>query len=137
MGNTMTLPMTASLSTGSLEAYIHSVNRFPVLRMYVTDWAVFKNWVSTDTFMHGIGYSPIIDAAQIQSGSVLPKLDQLLAEIAELRSQVQSDDDFLFDSSIHATMAPLIALYGDVDPAYVPWIEGEFSANERWRQAMK
>jgi RNA polymerase sigma-32 factor len=31
MGNTMTLPMTASLSTGSLEAYIHSVNRFPVL----------------------------------------------------------------------------------------------------------
>jgi RNA polymerase sigma-32 factor len=31
MGNTMTLPMTASLSTGSLEAYIQSVNRFPVL----------------------------------------------------------------------------------------------------------
>jgi len=31
MGNTMTLPMTASLSAGSLEAYIHSVNRFPVL----------------------------------------------------------------------------------------------------------
>ncbi len=31
MGNTMTLPMTASLSTGSLEAYIHSVYRFPVL----------------------------------------------------------------------------------------------------------
>jgi len=29
--NTMTLPMTASLSTGSLEAYIQSVNRFPVL----------------------------------------------------------------------------------------------------------
>ena len=28
---TMTLPMTASLSTGSLEAYIQSVNRFPVL----------------------------------------------------------------------------------------------------------
>jgi RNA polymerase sigma-32 factor len=27
----MTLPMTASLSAGSLEAYIHSVNRFPVL----------------------------------------------------------------------------------------------------------
>src|SRR5689334_19357731 len=31
MGNTLTLPMTASLSTGSLEAYIQSVNRFPVL----------------------------------------------------------------------------------------------------------
>src|SRR6185436_11958769 len=31
MGNTMTLPMTASLTTGSLEAYIQSVNRFPVL----------------------------------------------------------------------------------------------------------
>ena len=31
MGNTMTLPMTASLSTGSLEAYITSVNRLPVL----------------------------------------------------------------------------------------------------------
>jgi RNA polymerase sigma-32 factor len=31
MANTMTLPMTASLSTGSLEAYIQSVNRFPVL----------------------------------------------------------------------------------------------------------
>ena len=28
---TMTLPMTASLSAGSLEAYIQSVNRFPVL----------------------------------------------------------------------------------------------------------
>jgi hypothetical protein len=111
-------------------------NRFPVLRMYVSDEAVAKNWLSTETFLHGIGYSPIINSAEIQSGSVLPKLDQLLAEIAELRSQVQSDDDFLFDSSIHATMAPLIAMYGDVDPAYVPWIEGEFSANERWRQAM-
>jgi RNA polymerase sigma-32 factor len=31
MGNTMTLPMTASLTTGSIEAYIQSVNRFPVL----------------------------------------------------------------------------------------------------------
>ncbi len=31
MPTTMTLPMTASLSTGSLEAYIQSVNRFPVL----------------------------------------------------------------------------------------------------------
>jgi RNA polymerase sigma-32 factor len=31
MATTMTLPMTASLSTGSLEAYIQSVNRFPVL----------------------------------------------------------------------------------------------------------
>ena len=31
MGNTLTLPITASLSTGSLEAYIQSVNRFPVL----------------------------------------------------------------------------------------------------------
>ena len=31
MGNTMTLPMTASLATGSLDAYIQSVNRFPVL----------------------------------------------------------------------------------------------------------
>ena len=31
MGNTMMLPMTASLTTGSLEAYIQSVNRFPVL----------------------------------------------------------------------------------------------------------
>ena len=31
MGNAMTLPMTASLATGSLEAYIQSVNRFPVL----------------------------------------------------------------------------------------------------------
>ena len=31
MGNTLTLPMTASLRTGSLEAYIQSVNRFPVL----------------------------------------------------------------------------------------------------------
>ena len=30
MGNTMTLPMT-SLSAGSLEAYIQSVNRFPIL----------------------------------------------------------------------------------------------------------
>ena len=31
MGTTMTLPVTASLATGSLEAYIQSVNRFPVL----------------------------------------------------------------------------------------------------------
>ena len=31
MATTMTLPMTASLSTGSLEAYIQSVNRFRCL----------------------------------------------------------------------------------------------------------
>jgi len=32
MTNTMTLPIAAPLATGSLEAYIQSVNRFPVLR---------------------------------------------------------------------------------------------------------
>src|SRR5204862_5011395 len=32
MTNTMTLPIAAPLSTGSLEAYIQSVSRFPVLR---------------------------------------------------------------------------------------------------------
>jgi len=112
------------------------LSQYPILRMFVDNEAVLMNYLSTDTFMHAIEFHPIIDVEAISTTSVLPKLDQLLTEISELQQKIASDDDFLFDSAIAQSVAPLIQLYREADSTYADWIDAAFQSNRKWEEAM-
>jgi hypothetical protein len=103
---------------------------FPLLRIYIRDWAVFQN----TTF--GGDYTSLIDPSAITASSLLEQLDELIEELDELKEDIDDDDDFLFDSAILQTLEPLIAMYEAVDPRYAQWIRDEFKATERWNEAI-
>jgi hypothetical protein len=122
-----------ALAQNALDTHL---SQYPVLRMFVSNRAVLLNYLSTDTWMHGISYRPIIDVDAISSTSVMPKLETLLDEILQLEARIADDDDFLFDTAIQQSVAPLIQLYAEADPQYGRWIDDEFESNARWEEAM-
>ena len=122
-----------ALAQQALETHFST---YPILRMFVDNESVLLNYLSTETRFHGIAYRPLVEVSAITTSSVMPKLEDLLTEIWELEQKIATDDDFLFDTAIAGSVAPLIQLYREADPQYGTWIDDEFESNRKWEEAI-
>jgi hypothetical protein len=117
-----------ALAQQKLEEHLSA---YPLLRTYIRDWSLLR-----PDLLPGLGYRDLIDPVEITAQSLTVKFDQLVSELEKLKKNVLTDDDFLFDSAIQGTLAPLIDLYGEASSQYARWIHAKFVSNQKWRDAV-
>ncbi len=105
------------------------IDQFPILRMYISEWEVFKNIVFRAEPFHNI-----IDESNLTFMDINTKIADLLKDILKIKTRVQSDNDFLYDSEIMDTLEPVLLAYKSADPGYEAWIREKIVANQKWRE---
>jgi hypothetical protein len=103
------------------------LNRYPTLRLHVSNWAVLRNQFSG-------AYKPLIDPSDLTAEELPTDIDKLLSELDEAKSKIAKDEDLLFDDAAINVLGPLLKLYDSVDHEYGKYIAARFKSTRRWNQ---